>query len=158
MPCRRAWTKIPMRCVLAARRSSILSAHAEDADGGDALSDEDAAEGGDRDGAARAPDHQGDTEVERKKRPLAGASPMHRLMNAVAGALLLPPSTTRSAIATKANDHVGSSMKYSRDRRLSFYRGFSSLSFTSRKGLAAQSTANLAELRSLGVREPQPPL
>src|ERR1035437_7757048 len=26
------------------------------------------------------------------------------------------------------------------------------------KGLTAQSTANLAELRSLGVREPQPPL
>src|SRR5712672_1629698 len=39
-------------CAPRNRRASVW--HAEDADGGDALSDEDAAEGGDRDGAARA--------------------------------------------------------------------------------------------------------
>src|SRR3977135_1415485 len=39
-------------CAPRNRRASVW--HAEDADGGDALSDEDAAEGGDRDGTARA--------------------------------------------------------------------------------------------------------
>src|SRR6266852_1188704 len=39
-------------CAPRNRRASVW--HAEDADGGDALFDEDAAEGGDRDGAARA--------------------------------------------------------------------------------------------------------
>src|SRR5712672_228274 len=39
-------------CAPRNRRASVW--HAKDADGGDALSDEDAAEGGDRDGAARA--------------------------------------------------------------------------------------------------------